>query len=194
MAALGLTGSIGAGKSHALRLFAKHGARTHSADAIVHGLYENEAFDPVAELFPTCVKEGKLDRQCMASAIYADASLKAKLEAIVHPLVRQKAAEFIAGGGVAVLEIPLLFESGIEHYRPLGLTHTAVVDAPLHIRRERALARDAHLSENRFHAINASQMPAEEKKRLADFVLENHPESDLEAQVRAVMQRLQAAS
>lgn len=171
---LGLTGSIATGKSRALDAFGDLGAATFSADDAVHRLYApgGAAVAPVGAAFPGTVRDGAVDRAALAEALVAAPERLAALEAIVHPLVRAEMARFAdaaeaAGATLAVLDIPLLYETGFDH----GLDAVAVtVCAEAELRR-RALARPG-MTVDKLEAILARQMPQGEKRRRADFVIE----------------------
>jgi dephospho-CoA kinase len=172
MFVLGLTGSIGMGKSTTARLFAEAGVPVHESDAAVHRLYEGEAVPAIAAAFPGTVAGGKVDRDKLAARVLGDATALRRLESIVHPLVRAQADRFLsearAGGAkIAVLDIPLLFETGGED----RVDAIVVVTAPPDVQRERALERPGMTAE-KFQAIVAKQMPDMEKRRRADFVVD----------------------
>ena len=172
MFVLGLTGSIGMGKSTTARLFAEAGVPVHESDAAVHRLYEGEAVPAIEAAFPGTVAGGKVDRDKLAARVLGDATALRRLESIVHPLVRAQADRFLsearAGGAkIAVLDIPLLFETGGED----RVDAIVVVTAPPDVQRERALERPGMTAE-KFQAIVAKQMPDMEKCRRADFVVD----------------------
>lgn len=172
MLIIGLTGSIGMGKSTAAKRIAGHGIPVFDADAEVHRLYEAEAMPPIEAAFPGTVAGGRVDRALLARAVLDDAESLAKLEAIVHPLVRQSEREFLrrhldAGASMAVLEIPLLFETGADRLVDV----TIVVTAPAETQRRRAMQRPG-MSEEKLAAILAQQLPDAEKRARADFVVE----------------------
>ena len=174
MIRIGLTGSIGMGKSTVLAMFADLGAATWDADAAVHRLYgvDGAAVTPIAEAFPEAVVNGAVDRGALAKIVLADTAALAKLEAMVHPLVEQDRENFMlaaqeAGAQVAMLDIPLLFENGTEKF----FDATVVVSAPLEAQRERVLARPG-MSEEKFQAILQLQMPDEEKRQRADYIID----------------------
>ena len=139
---LGLTGSIGMGKSTTAKFFAEAGVPVHDADAVVHRLYEGEATPQIEAAFPGTTKDGKVDRAKLAERVLGnDAAIK-KLEAIVHPLVAAARDRFLAeaersGASVAVLDIPLLFETGGEK----RCDAVVVVSAPAEVQRARAFER-----------------------------------------------------
>ena len=173
MICVGLTGSIGMGKSTALNMFAELGAATWSADEAVHRLYgEGGAAVPsVAEMFPDAVIKGVVDRSVLARLVLSDPEKLKNLEAIVHPLVAQDRKMFLedaiqSGVNVSVLDIPLLFESGAE-----GEFDTiVVVSAPENIQRARVLDRPG-MTKEKFAAILQQQMPDQEKRAKADYVI-----------------------
>ena len=193
MILLGLTGSIGMGKSATARMFAAAGAPVYDADAAVHALYEpgGAAVAPIAEAFPSAVKEGAVDRAALSGLVLNDPEAMKGLEAIVHPLVRAAQLEFLekhraAGAALVVLDIPLLFESGADRH----LDAVAVVTAPPDVQRARVRARPG-MSDEKLDAILARQMPDEEKRRRADFVINTGLGfEEARAQVAAILDAL----
>jgi len=184
MLVIGLTGSIGMGKTTAARRIASHGIPVFDADAEVHRLYEAEAAPLIEAAFPGTVAEGHVDRGLLAKAVLGDAEKLAKLEAIVHPLVRNSEREFLirqrdAGAEMAVLEIPLLLETGAD--RRVDVTIVVTVSAD--VQRQRALQRPG-MSEQKLAAILAQQLPDAEKRERADFVVET------EGQVEATGEKI----
>jgi dephospho-CoA kinase len=174
MILLGLTGSIGMGKSTTARMFALAGALTWNADDAVHALYApgGAGVGPVGEAFPGVVVDGAVDRARLAEALGADPSAFARLEAIVHPLVARGRLEDLeaaraAGVRLAVLDIPLLFETGGDR----AVHAVVVVTAPPEVQAERVLARPG-MTRERFDAILSRQTPDAEKRRRADFVVD----------------------
>ena len=174
MILLGLTGSIGMGKSTTTAKFAELGAVVWNADDAVHRLYAlgGAAVEPVGEAFPGVVVNGAVDRTRLAEALGRDETAFRRLEAIVHPLVAQGRAEDLeaaraAGTRLAVLDIPLLFETGGDR----AVDAVVVVTADPAIQAERVLARPG-MTRERFDAILARQMPDAEKRVRADFVLD----------------------
>ena len=174
MIVLGLTGSIGMGKSTTAAMFADAGAVVWNADTAVHQLYAwgGAAVDPVGEAFPGVVLDGAVDRNRLAAVLGQDRDGFRRLEAIVHPLVlngRQAdlAAAEARGVRLAVLDIPLLFETGGD----AAVDAVVVVTAPAAVQAERVLARPGMTSE-RFEAILARQLPDAEKRRRADFIID----------------------
>jgi dephospho-CoA kinase len=188
MLILGLTGSIGMGKSTTAAMFRASGAPVHDADAAVHKLYAGEAAPLVEAAFPGVVKDGAVDRTLLGPKVIGDAAAMRRLEAIVHPLVRSAEETFLreAAAGrarVAVLDIPLLFETGGE----ARCDAVVVVSAAPEIQRARVLARPG-MDEARFHQILARQMPDAEKRRRAHFVVDSgHGLTSAERQVRDIL-------
>ncbi|MEO1702926.1 MAG: dephospho-CoA kinase [Pseudomonadota bacterium] len=172
MIILGLTGSIGMGKSTTASFFKELGIPVHDADATVHDLYEHEAVTPVGNRFPQAVVDGKIDRKILASAVLGDDDAIAELEAIVHPLVRNREQAFLQkakkeGELIVVLDIPLLFETGADQ----RVDKILVVTAPADVQRERVMSR-AGMTEKRFNAILKKQMPDAQKREGADFLID----------------------
>ncbi|RUW96988.1 dephospho-CoA kinase [Mesorhizobium sp. M8A.F.Ca.ET.059.01.1.1] len=172
MIVLGLTGSIGMGKSTTARMFAEAGVPVHDSDETVHRLYAGKAAPLVEAAFPGTTADGSVDRAKLGARVLGDAAALKKLEAIIHPLVRADADAFLAkhrnaGESIAVLDIPLLFETG-GHGR---VDKVVVVTAPAEVQRQRVLARPG-MSEEKLAAILAKQVPDAEKRRLADFVID----------------------
>ena len=187
---LGLTGSVGMGKSTTAKFFADEGVPVHDADAAVHRLYEGEAVAPVEAAFPGTTANGKVDRDKLAASVVGDVEALKGLEAIVHPLVRAAEQKFLAdaeaaGAKVALLDIPLLYETGGES----RCDAVVVVTAPEHVQRARVLARGT--SEERLAGILARQMPDAEKRRRADFVVDTSVGFEgARAQVRDILARV----
>jgi dephospho-CoA kinase len=172
MIRLGLTGSIGMGKSTTAGLFADAGIPVNDADAVVHDLYAGEAAPLVETAFPGTTKNGVVDRQELARRLAGDPAGFKRLEAIVHPLVREREKRFLlaqrkAGAGIVVLDIPLLFESGAEQ----RVDKSIVVSCDPQIQRQRVLAR-ANMTEEKFEMILSRQMPDEQKRARADYVID----------------------
>ncbi len=187
---LGLTGSLGMGKSTTAKFFAEAGVPVHDADAAVHRLYEGEAAPAIEAAFPGTTANGKVDRNKLAARVVGNAAAFQKLEALVHPLVRAAEQKFLAeaaasGAKVAVLDIPLLYETGGD----ARCDAVVVVTAPPDIQRQRVLERGT--SEERFSAIVAKQMPDAEKRRRADFVVDTSVGFEAaRAQVRDILARV----
>jgi len=174
MIVLGLTGSIGMGKTTTAALFAEEGARVHDADATVHRLYARDgtAVGPIAEAFPGAVAAGVVDRRALAALIAGDPDALKRLEGIVHPLVAAERETFLAeakaqGAAVAVLDVPLLFESGLHQ----GVDAIVVASAPQEVQRARVLARP-DMTPDRLEVLLGRQTPDAEKRERADFVVD----------------------
>ena len=172
MIVLGLTGSVGMGKSATAKMFADEGVPVFDADAAVHRLYEGEAAPLIEAAFPGTVSAGRVDRERLSRAVVGNKEAFARLEAIIHPLVRKARKDFLIaakakGAQVAVLDIPLLFETGGER----KVDKIVVVSAPHPVQKERVLARP-DMTEGKFSAIVAKQMPDSEKRKRADFVID----------------------
>jgi dephospho-CoA kinase len=185
---LGLTGSLGMGKSTTARFFAEEGVPVHDADAVVHRLYEGEAAAAIEAAFPGTTAGGKVDRTRLAARVLGDGAALARLEAIVHPLVQDAERRLVAearsrGEKIAVLDIPLLFESGADR----RVDAVVVVSAPPDVQRARVLERPGMTGE-KLEAILARQMPDAEKRARADFVVDTSQGFDAaRAQVRAIL-------
>ncbi|MBM6580536.1 dephospho-CoA kinase [Microvirga sp. BT689] len=184
---LGLTGSIGMGKSATADLFRSLGVPVHDADAIVHRLYRGRAAPLIEKAFPGTVAEGAVDRAKLGAAVLNDPARMKELEAIVHPLVREEEESFLervsALSPVAVLDIPLLFETGGER----RCDATLVVTAPSHVQRARVLARPGMTAE-KFSAILARQMPDASKRARSHFLVDtSRGFASAEAQVRSIL-------
>lgn len=174
MLVLGLTGSIGMGKSTAARMFRLLGVPVHDADASVHRLMAKggAAVPQIAALFPTAVRDGSVDRGLLGKAVFGDATALRRLEGVLHPLVRQSSEQFLRRQvrrrqWLAVLDIPLLYETDAAG----RCDAVVVVSAPAWLQRQRVLARPG-MTEERFAAIAAQQVPDREKRRRADYVVE----------------------
>jgi dephospho-CoA kinase len=195
MLRLGLTGSIATGKSTVLAVFERHGIPVFSADAAVHELYRGKAVGPIGAAFSGAVIDGVVDRRRLSELLVAEPDRLAALEAIVHPLVRAERARFLAeaeadGAPIVVFDIPLLFETGAE----ADLDAVAVVIAGEADLRRRALERPGMTAE-KLETILARQLPQAEKRRRADYVIENTGSiRDLELEVEALIVRLSGAA
>lgn len=185
---LGLTGSLGMGKSATARFFAEQGVPVHDADAVVHRLYEGEAAAAIEAAFPGTTAGGKVDRDKLAARVLDDGAALKRLEAIVHPLVQEAERRLLAeaearGEKVVVLDIPLLFETGGEK----RVDAVVVVSAPPEVQRSRVLERPG-MTVGKLEAILAKQMPDEEKRRRADFVVDTSRGFEAaRADVRAIL-------
>jgi dephospho-CoA kinase len=172
MIVLGLTGSIGMGKSATAKMFAEAGVPVHDSDETVHRLYAGKAAPLVEAAFPGTTRSGVVDRASLGAKVLGDPAALKKLEAIIHPLVRTDADAFLArhraaAAPLAVLDIPLLFETGGRN----RVDKVVVVTASPEIQRERVLARPG-MSEEKFSSILAKQVPDAEKRRQADFIID----------------------
>jgi dephospho-CoA kinase len=185
---IGLTGSLGMGKSATARFFAEEEVPVHDADAVVHRLYEGEAVPAIEAAFPGTTVNGKVDREKLAARVLGDPGALQRLETIVHPLVQAAERQLLAeaearGQKVAVLDIPLLFETGGDR----RVDAVVVVSAPAEVQYSRVLARPGMTLE-KLEAILQKQMPDAEKRRRADFVVDTSGGFDAaRAQVRAIL-------
>jgi dephospho-CoA kinase len=196
MIVLGLTGSIGMGKSTVAKMFAEEGAPAFDSDAAVHALYAKggAAVAAVAAEFPTAIRDGAVDRAALSPLVLDDPAALKRLEQVVHPFVRQAQVDFAetqraAGADIVVFDIPLLLEG-----KNADLVDTiVVVSAPPEIQRARVLARPG-MTEEKYAQILARQMPDAEKRARADFVIDTGVSFDeTRAQVRAVLDALREA-
>lgn len=174
MITIGITGSIGMGKSTVTRQCALLGAKTLNSDALVHRLMApgGRAFAPVAGAFPSAVKNGMIDRKSLGDIVFADEKKLRLLESILHPLVIAEEKKFALaakrkGARVVVFDIPLLFETGGDGRMDL----TLAASAPYLIQRQRVMARE-NMTAEKFARILARQMPDREKCRRADFIVQ----------------------
>ena len=188
---LGLTGSIGMGKTTTAGLFAEEGVPVHDADAAVHRLYEGEAAPLIESAFPGSTRNGRVDRQKLGKLVLGNEVALKELEHLVHPLVQKEEVKFIAdaktrGAPVVVLDIPLLFETGGEG----RVDAVVVVSAPPDMQRLRAFERPG-MTEEKFKAILANQMPDPEKRARADFIVDTgHGVEHARGQVRKIMEEI----
>ena len=172
MLLLGLTGSIGMGKSTTAKLFAEAGVPVYDADATVHMLYEGEAVPAIEAAFPGTTVDGKVDRNKLSARVVHDPAAIKRLEQIVHPMLGASRQKFLddaerSGAPVAVVDVPLLFETGGEK----RVDAVVVVTTTPELQHQRILARDNMTSE-KLDAILARQLPDAEKRRRADFVVD----------------------
>lgn len=186
---LGLTGSIGMGKSTTARLFAEQGCAIWDADAAVHRLYAGggAAVAPMQHAFPRAVQDGTVSRAHLKEMIAADPAALRRIEQIVHPLVAVDRAEFLANvsAQIAVLDIPLLFENGSEAM----MDAVVCVTVPPEVQRARVMARGTMTAEQ-FDTILAKQMPDAEKRARADYVIVTDTVDHARAQVQSVIQQI----
>ena len=195
MIRVALTGSIGMGKSTVAKMFERAGVPVFDADAVVRELQgpRGGLVGKIGELFPGTVRCGTLDRDCLAHIVLADPAKLAALEALVHPAVREARERFVAEHAEApalVFEIPLLFETGGE----TEFDKVVVVSAPAEVQRARVLAR-VGMSAAKLDSILARQLPDEEKRRRADFIIDTGTDlSTTERQVRDILACLGVAA
>lgn len=172
MIVLGLTGSIGTGKSTTAGMFHDLGVPVHDADATVHDLYRKEAVAPVAEKFPEALRDGVIDRKALSAVLAQSPDRFGELETIIHPLVRARETAFLDaqrrnGAPLVLLDIPLLYETGGE----ARVDKVVVVACDPDMQRQRVLARPG-MTEEKFSLILSRQMPDAEKRRRADFLID----------------------
>ena len=188
---LGLTGSIGMGKTATAKMFADEGVPVQDADAAVHALSEGKATPRIEAAFPGTTTDGKVDRVKLGAMVIGKPEAMARLEKIVHPLVAQERDGFLAaaeqaGADIVVLDIPLLYETGSD----VNCDAVVVVSAPAEVQRERVLARPG-MTEERFAAILAKQMPDADKRARADFIVDTSRGFDAaRQQVREILSQL----
>jgi dephospho-CoA kinase len=169
---IGLTGSIGMGKSTTMQLFAEQGVPVYDADAAVHAIYAGAAVPAVEAAFPGTTSDGKVDRQKLSAKVLGNPEALKKLEQIVHPMLGSHRQQFLAdaeksSAPVVVLDVPLLFETGGEK----RVDAVVVVSAPAEMQRARVLARE-NMTQEKLDAILARQTPDAEKRSRADFVVD----------------------
>lgn len=188
MIVLGLTGSIAMGKSTTAKMFREAGVPVHDSDEAVHRLYAGKAAPLIEEAFPGTVVDGVVDRTRLAAIVLGDREALKRLEAIVHPLVRADADAFLkrsreADAKIAVLDIPLLFETGGRD----RVHSVVVVTAPADVQRARVLARPG-MTVEKFEAILAKQVPDARKRELADYIVDTSAGLEAaRAQVEAII-------
>ncbi|ABE37662.1 Dephospho-CoA kinase [Rhodopseudomonas palustris BisB5] len=191
MLVLGLTGSIGMGKSTTAKLFEEAGVPVYDADATVHKIYEDEAAPAIEAAFPGTTANGKVDRTLLSAKVVHDTEAMKRLEQIVHPMLRSHHQNFLddaeaSGAPIAVVDVPLLFETGGEK----RVDAVVVVTTSPEIQRERILARD-NMTPEKLDAILARQMPDAEKRKRADFIVDTSHGLD---PVRAQLDEILAAA
>jgi dephospho-CoA kinase len=188
MLVFGLTGSIGMGKSTTARLFSEAGVPVYDADATVHKIYEGEAAPAIEAAFPGTTVNGKVDREKLSAKVVHDAAAMKRLEQIVHPMLHAYRQAFLdqaerSGAEVAVVDVPLLFETGGEKH----VDAVVVVSTTPDVQRERILAR-GNMTAEKLNAILARQLPDSEKRRRADFVVEtSHGLDHVRTQIRKIL-------
>lgn len=192
MLRVGLTGSIGMGKSTTAQMFREAGVPVLDSDQIVHDLYRGAAVAPIEAAFPGVTVDGVVDRGKLAAQVLADPQALKRLEAIVHPLVWAARDDFLSdqekkGASIVVYDVPLLFETGAEK----SVDAIVVVSAPEDVQKARVLARPG-MTEEKFAAILAKQVPDAEKRARADFIV--HTEKGIDAarrDVQAILDELE---
>lgn len=195
MITLGLTGSIAMGKSTTAQMFREFGVPVNDADEVVHALYRGEAVAPVEAAFPGTAKNGEIDRAELSRQLMEKPERLSELEAIVHPLVREKERQFLAKNVAAnepfvVLDIPLLFETAAEK----RVDCVVVVTCSADLQRERALKRPG-MTEEKLAMILARQVPDSEKRKRADYIIDTSDSFDVtRAQVKAIVDELVSRS
>lgn len=195
MIVLGLTGSIGMGKTTIGGMFVDRGVPLISADEIVHNLYAGRAAPQIEEAFPGATTDGAVDRDALSRMVLGDDSAMKRLEAIVHPMVHEERKKFVesarqAGARLVILDIPLLFETGGD----ASVDRVLVVTCEEAIQRRRVLARPG-MTEEKFEAIRSRQTPDAEKRRRADYVIDTSGTfADSESQVDRVLAKILAES
>ena len=188
---LGLTGSLAMGKSATAKMFAEEGVPVHDADAVVHRLYDGEATAAIEAVFPGTTAGGKVDREKLGKRVLGDAAAIKRLEGIVHPMVAAASARFLAeaernSAPVAVLDVPLLFETGGDK----RCDAVVVVSAPPETQRSRAFERPG-MNDDKLAIILAKQMPDAEKRARADFVVDTSQGFEAaRAQVREILRKV----
>jgi len=191
MIILGLTGSIGMGKSTTAKLFAEAGVPVYDADATVHQLYEGEAAPAIEAAFPGTTVDGKVDRQKLSARVVHDSAAMKLLEQIVHPMLGASRQKFFAdaeasGAAVTVVDVPLLYETGGEK----RVDAVVVVTTSPENQRERIMARGTMTRET-LDSILARQLPDAEKRKRADFVVDtSHGLDPVRAQIRDILQQV----
>jgi dephospho-CoA kinase len=191
MLILGLTGSIGMGKSTTAKLFAEAGVPVYDADATVHKVYQGEAAPAIEAEFPGTTVDGKVDRARLSAKVVHDPAAIKRLEEIVHPMLRAYHQKFLhdaerSGAPVAVVDVPLLFETGGDK----RVDAVVVVTTSPEIQRERILSRGT-MTEEALDALPARQMPDAEKRRRADFVVDtSHGLDPVRAQIRDILDKV----
>ncbi len=184
---IGLTGSIGMGKTTTAQMFAEAGIPVWDADAAVHRLYAagGPAVEPIEALCPEAVIDGAVDRTVLKTWIKRDSTALPRIEAIVHPLVGADRSRFLADTDteIVVVDVPLLFETGAQDM----VDATVVVSAPADVQRERVLERGT-MDPETFENILAKQVPDAEKRAMADYVIETTSVEQARTQVQAVLE------
>lgn len=189
MRVIGLTGSIGMGKSTTAKLFAEAGVPVYDADATVHRVYASEAAPAIEAAFPGTTENGAVDRVKLSAQVVGNPEAMKRLEAIVHPMLRRYHEAFLveaeaSGAPVAVIDVPLLFETGGDR----RVDAVVVVSTAPDVQRQRILARD-NMTTDKLDAILSRQMPDAEKRRRADFVVDTtHGLEPVRAAIRDILE------
>jgi dephospho-CoA kinase len=185
---IGLTGSIGMGKSETAKLFAQQGVPVFDADKIVHDLYAGEAAAMIEAAFPGSTKRGVVDRAALARQVTGDAAALARLESLMHPLVADRRAAFLEASDapIVLLDIPLLLETGVK------TDAVVVATAPFDVQRQRVLARPG-MTEEKFNALLTRQMSDTQKRAQADYlVITDKGLDDAREQVKMILADVRA--
>jgi dephospho-CoA kinase len=191
MLILGLTGSIGMGKSTTAKLFVEAGVPVYDADAAVHKIYEGEAAPAIEAAFPGTTVDGKVDRNKLSARVVHDPAAMRQLEQIVHPMLGASRQKFLddaerSGAPVAVVDVPLLFETGGEK----RVDAVVVATTSPELQRERILTRD-NMTDEKLDAILARQLPDAEKRKRADFLVDtSHGLEPVRAQIRDILREV----
>jgi len=191
MLILGLTGSIGMGKSTTAKLFTEAGVPVYDADATVHRIYEGEAAPAIEAAFPGTTVNGRVDRARLSERVMHDPAAIRRLEQIVHPMLRSHHQKFLeeaekSGAPVAVMDIPLLYETGGE----TRVDAVVVVTTSPEVQRERILARE-NMTGEKLDAILARQLPDAEKRKRADFVVDtSHGLDPVRSRIRDILDQV----
>ena len=191
MLILGLTGSIGMGKSTTAKLFTEAGVPVYDADATVHRIYEGEAAPAIEAAFPGTTVNGRVDRARLSERVMHDPAAIRRLEQIVHPMLRSHHQKFLeeaekSGAPVAVMDVPLLYETGGE----TRVDAVVVVTTSPEVQRERILARE-NMTGEKLDAILARQLPDAEKRKRADFVVDtSHGLDPVRSRIRDILDQV----
>ncbi|MEO0945996.1 MAG: dephospho-CoA kinase [Pseudomonadota bacterium] len=184
---IGLTGSIGMGKSTTAQMFADQGIPVWDADTVVHALYAGPAAAAIAKIRPEAVKNGAVDRSALAAWVVEDATAIEQIESVVHPLVAENRQEFLsnAASPIVLLDVPLLFETGLSN----EVDMTAVVSVSESEQRRRVLARPG-MTEDKFETLKAKQMSDADKRARADVVIETTSLEAARAAVKNIVEQI----
>ncbi len=190
---IGLTGSIGMGKTTTASMFANHGIEVWSADDAVHRLYSKDGagVPAISELCPDAIVDGAVDRNRLSRRITEENSLLAEIESRIHPLVAADRNRFLAraSSDIVLLDVPLLFETGLDQ----NVDHVVVVSVGLEEQQRRALARPG-MTKEKFQAILAKQTPDAEKRRRADYLIDTSSLETAQRDVQSVIEQIRNGS